>query len=93
MSTFPECVLLGDVGGTNARLALAKQSVLGPITSFEVNRFARFTDLVDLFLKKDCDRSRLRHALFAIAAPIHGERCALTNSPWVIDAVAPIAVG
>jgi glucokinase len=87
MSTFPECVLLGDIGGTNARLALATESVLGPVTSFEVNRFARFTDVVDLFLKEDCDRSRLRHALFAIAAPIHGERCVLTNSPWVIDAI------
>jgi glucokinase len=87
MSTFPECVLLGEIGGTNARLALATESVLGPVTSFEVNRFARFTDVVDLFLKRDRDRSRLRHALFAIAAPIHGERCVLTNSPWVIDAI------
>jgi glucokinase len=80
-------VLLGEIGGTNARLALATESVLGPVTSFEVNRFARFTDVVDLFLKRDRDRSRLRHALFAIAAPIHGERCVLTNSPWVIDAI------
>jgi len=87
MSTFPECVLLGDIGGTNARLALATDSVLGPITSFEVSRFARFTDVVDLFLREDRHRSRLRHALFSIAAPIHGERCLLTNSPWVIDAI------
>jgi glucokinase len=86
MSTLAECVLLGDIGGTNARLALATESSLGPVTSFEVNRFARFTDVVDLFLRVDPDRSRLRHALFAIAAPIHGERCVLTNSPWVIDA-------
>jgi glucokinase len=87
MSTFPECVLLGDIGGTNARLALATDSVLGPITSFEVSRFSRFTDVVDLFLREDRHRSRLRHALFSIAAPIHGERCVLTNSPWVIDAI------
>jgi glucokinase len=86
MSTLAECVLLGDIGGTNARLALATESSLGPVTSFEVNRFARFTDVVDLFLRADPDRNRLRHALFAIAAPIYGERCVLTNSPWVIDA-------
>jgi glucokinase len=87
MSTFPECVLLGDIGGTNARLALATDSVLGPITSFEVSQFTRFTDVLDLFLREDRRRSRLRDALFSIAAPIHGERCTLTNSPWVIDAI------
>jgi glucokinase len=86
MSNFPECVLLGDIGGTNARLALATKSALGRVTTFEVNRFAQFKDVVDLFLRDDCNRNRLRHALFAIAAPIHGERCVLTNSPWVIDA-------
>jgi len=86
MSTFPECVLLGDIGATNARFALATESVLGPVTTFEVNRFARFTDVVNLFLRDHSDRSRLRHALFAIAAPIDGERCVLTNSPWVIEA-------
>jgi glucokinase len=87
MSTFSERVLLGDIGGTNARLALATDSVLGPITSFEVSRFSRFTDVVDLFLREDRHRSGLRHALFSIAAPIHGERCVLTNSPWVIDVI------
>jgi len=86
MSTFPECVLLGDIGATNARFALATESVIGPVTTFEVNRFARFTDVVNLFLRDHSDRSRLWHALFAIAAPIDGERCVLTNSPWVIEA-------
>ena len=86
MSTFPECVLLGDIGATNARFALATESLIGPVTTFEVNRFARFTDVVNLFLRDHSDRSRLRHALFAIAAPIDGERCVLTNSPWVIEA-------
>jgi glucokinase len=86
MSTFPECVLLGDIGGTNARLALATESVLGPITTFEVNRFARFADVVNLFLREHRRRSQLSRALFAIAAPIDGKRCVLTNSPWVIEA-------
>jgi glucokinase len=87
MSTFSERVLLGDIGGTNARLALATDSVLGPIASFEVSRFSRFTDVVDLFLREDRHRAGLRRALFSIAAPIHGERCLLTNSPWVIDVI------
>src|SRR6516164_7104373 len=86
MSTFPESVLLGDIGATNARLALATETVLGPITTFEVNRFARFTDVVNVFLRDHSDRNRLSHALFAIAAPIDGKRCVLTNSRWVIEA-------
>ena len=86
MSTFPERVLLGDIGATNTRFALATESILGPVTTFEVNRFARFTDVVNVFLRDHSDRSRLSHALFAIAAPIDGERCVLTNSRWVIEA-------
>ena len=86
MSPFPERVLLGDIGATNARFALATESVLGPVTTFEVNRFARFTDVVNVFLRAQSNRSRLSHALFAIAAPIDGKRCVLTNSPWVIEA-------
>ena len=64
MSTFPESVLLGDIGATNARLALATETVLGPITTFEVNRFARFPDVVNVFLRDHSGRSRLSHALF-----------------------------
>ena len=86
MSTFPERVLLGDIGATNARFALATESALGPVTTFEVNRFARFTDVVNVFLRAHRDRRRLSHALFAIAAPIDGRRCVPTNSPWVIEA-------
>jgi len=86
MSTFRECVLLGDIGATNARFALATESALGPVTTFEVNRFARFTDVVNVFLRAHRDRRRLSHALFAIAAPIDGRRCVPTNSPWVIEA-------
>jgi glucokinase len=78
MSTFPERVLLGDIGATNARFALATESILGPVTTFEVNRFARFTDVV-VFLRDHSDCSRLSHALFAIAAPIDSRRCVLTT--------------
>jgi glucokinase len=85
MSTFPECVLLGDIGATNARLALVTGTSLGPITNFEVARFPRFTDVVDLFLRDPRIGCQLSRALFAIAAPINGERSTLTNAQWVID--------
>lgn len=86
ISGSAECVLLGDIGATNARLALLTGSALGPVTSFEVTRFARFADVIDLFLKDHCGQCHPKRALFAIAAPVDGERSALTNSQWVIDA-------
>jgi len=85
MSGFAECVLLGDIGATNARFALVRDSSVGPITTFEVARFARFTDAVEFFLKERPARSQVRLAFFAIAAPIEGKRSTLTNCPWVID--------
>jgi glucokinase len=85
MSVSPECVLLGDIGATNARLAIVTGSSLGPITNFEIARFPRFTDLVDLFLRDPRIGCQLSRALFAIAAPINGERSRLTNAQWVID--------
>jgi glucokinase len=85
MSAFPESVLLGDIGATNARLALVTDSILAPMSSFEVARFARFTDVVGRFLGDYPSQGRVGHALFAIAAPIDGARGVLTNSSWVID--------
>ncbi len=85
MPTSPECVLLGDIGGTNARLALGTGSSLGPITNFEVARFRRFADVIDLFLRDPRIGCQLSRALIAIAAPVNGERSTLTNARWVID--------
>jgi len=85
MSAIPDYVLLGDIGATNARLGLVADSVLGPIASFEVARFAQFTDLIARFIAQHCGASSPRRALLAIAAPVDSNRCALTNSPWVID--------
>jgi glucokinase len=85
MSGFADGVLLGDIGATNARFAFVKDSFIGPIRTFEVARFARFTDAVEFFLKEHPTRSQVRHAFFAIAAPIEGKRSSLTNCPWIID--------
>jgi len=65
--------------------ALVTGSVLGPITTFEVARFRRFTDAVDRFVTDQGGQGRFGRALFAVAAPINGTRCVLTNAAWVID--------
>jgi glucokinase len=85
MSISSECILLGDIGATNARFALFANGVLGAVTSFEVAKFARFADVIAIFLKDRCREFRVKRALLAIAGPVKGERSVLTNSSWVID--------
>ena len=80
-------MLLGDIGATNARFALLANGELGAVTSFEVAKFARFADVVAIFLKDRCREFRVKHALLAIAGPVKGQRSILTNRCWVIDAL------
>jgi glucokinase len=81
----PDHVLLGDIGATNARLALLSDGVLGPVASFTVADFARFADAVDAFLSHRRRDFPPTNALFAAAGPIDSNRCALTNCPWTIE--------
>ena len=79
-------VLLGDIGATNARFALLANGALGPVKSFDVASFARFADAAAIFLKDHCRQLEISNAVLAVAGPIEGERCVLTNCSWVIDA-------
>src|SRR3977135_977697 len=85
MNSPPEQLLLGDIGATNARLALLSNGVLGPIEWFTVAEFARFTDVVDAFLERHCGHVSVLEALLAIAGPVVEDRCMLTNCRWIIN--------
>jgi glucokinase len=85
MSISSECILLGDIGATNARFALLENGILGAVSSFEVAKFARFADVIAIFLKDRCREFRVKRALLAIAGPVKDERNVLTNCSWVID--------
>jgi glucokinase len=78
--------LLGDIGATNARFALLAGGALGPVKSFDVSSFARFADAAAVFLKEHCQQIDIINALLAVAGPVEGGRCVLTNCSWVIDA-------
>jgi glucokinase len=84
-SITTKSVLLGDIGATNARFALLTNGVLGPVTSFDVARFARFADAAAVFLKDHCQRAEVGKAVLAVAGPVEGQRCVLTNRSWVVD--------
>ena len=82
-----ERILLGDVGGTNARFAVLSDGALGPIDHLRVAEYARFEDALAAYLKLQHNPA-IGGALFAVAGVVHGERCELTNNAWVVDAAA-----
>jgi len=79
-------MVLADVGGTNARFAVYRNGTLGSIEHMTVADYRQFADALDAFMQGQSDRSRIRHALFGVAGVVEGERCALTNNPWVVAA-------
>jgi glucokinase len=79
-------VVLGDIGGTNARFACLSDGVLGPVEHLSAQRYPSFLDALSDFLKRQPVHLRPAAAVLAVAGVVDGERCALTNSPWVIDA-------
>ena len=79
-------VVLADVGGTNVRFALLTGGGLGPIEYMAVRDHQRFGDALAAFLARQTQRAAIRKAIFAVAGVVTGERCALTNNAWVIDA-------
>jgi glucokinase len=81
-------VVLADVGGTNVRFAVLRDGVLGPIAHMTDADHLEFGDALAAFMAGRADRASIRHALFGVAGVVEGERCGLTNSPWIVDADA-----
>jgi glucokinase len=84
MSDRRSRVLLADIGGTNARFAVLHGNRAGPIAHIPVAGHARFTDALAAYLGST--ESGIDGAVLAVAGVVAGERCALTNNPWVVDA-------
>jgi glucokinase len=80
-------VLLGDIGGTNARFALLSGGELGAIQGLRVEQFPGVSDAIDLFLGQH-GRPSVASAVFAAAGPCDRNRVTVTNSAWVIDGAA-----
>ncbi|HEX8796673.1 MAG TPA: glucokinase [Polyangiaceae bacterium] len=77
-------LLVGDIGGTHARLVLL--SPAGKRTRHEVFESRTFSSLdavVRAFLGKK--PPRITAAAFGVAGPVVNGRCVATNLPWVLD--------
>ena len=79
-----EPALLGDIGATNARLALFEDGTLGPVEWLATSDHAQFADAVEAFLGKR-GRPAITAAMLAVAGPVEANRVEMTNRGWVID--------
>lgn len=77
--------LIGDIGGTNARFALLSDGKIGRMETLHVGDFGRFEDAVRAYLARQQGHDAVDAAALAVAGPVDGNRCDLTNSPWIID--------
>ncbi|MDZ7628183.1 MAG: glucokinase [Parvularculaceae bacterium] len=80
-------VLVADIGGTNARFALATLAEggvsVGAMHAFRAEDYESIRDAADAFL--EAVEAKPRHACFAVAGPITDAVVEFTNSPWVLD--------
>lgn len=79
-------MLLGDVGGTNARLAIARNGSIdaGTVTRFKGDDFASFDDVVRQFMAEQ-HQPNISSMCIAVAGPVSGGRARLTNRDWSFD--------
>jgi glucokinase len=80
---FP--ILIGDVGGTNARFAVVAdaRSEMGKPQVVQTAAFATIDDAIRAAVLDRLD-IRPRSAVIAVAGPVDGDAIALTNCPWVV---------
>ena len=80
---FP--ILMGDIGGTNARFSILVDAYAEP-KQFPNLHAADFKTIDDAIQQGVLDKTtvRPRSAVLAIAGPIKGDEIPLTNSHWVV---------
>jgi glucokinase len=79
--------LIGDIGGTHARLSLLAPS--GRVVrkeEFHSGMYPSLDAILRTFLGAVAQKPKVRAAAFGIAGPVVNGRCAATNQPRVIDA-------
>ena len=78
--------LLADIGGTNARFALADGSAIPAPVVLPVAGYAQFGDALAEFLDAHPgERGQIGSCAIAAAGPVSEGTIRLTNAPWVID--------
>jgi glucokinase len=81
--------LVADIGGTNARFALAgADGALSRMRTLPVAGYAAFAAALDAYLAAEGAGARIGEAAIAAAGPRAGGAITLTNASWRIEAAA-----
>lgn len=82
---LPFPILIGDVGGTNARFAIVEhsQAEAGEPRIVQTANFATIDDAIRAAIL-DGSSVKPKSAVIAVAGPVDGDAIALTNCPWVV---------
>ncbi len=77
------CRLIGDIGSTNARLALADdEGEIERVRVFAGDDYPSLEAALAAYFAEDGYKVRPREAALAVASPITGDIITLTNHPW-----------
>ncbi len=89
---LPFPVLIGDIGGTNARFSLVPDETAEAIRFPNVHT-ADFASIDDAIAAVVIDKGGAapKSAMLALAGPISGDRVPLTNCPWVVEPKKTVA--
>jgi len=80
-------ILVADIGGTRARLALAPSQGPFRLRALKVFKSASFRGLIPLLQTYLSDlRDLPQRGVLAVAGPVEGPRARLTNLGWQVDA-------
>ena len=79
-------MLVGDIGGTHARLSLIRPNGRAVLKKeFASRMYPSLEAVLREFLDSATPKPRLSAAAFGVAGPVVGGRVVATNLPWVID--------
>ena len=80
---FP--ILIGDIGGTNARFSILRDAFAEPKT-FPIVQTSDHETIDDAIQSSVLDKTSIqpKTAVLAVAGPIDGDAIELTNCPWVV---------
>lgn len=92
LERLPFPVLIGDIGGTNARFAVVADAGEATMRLADVHTadFPTIDDAIEASLMRS-GAPRPKSAVLALAGPITGDRVPLTNCDWVVEPRKTIA--
>ncbi|MDX1632331.1 MAG: glucokinase, partial [Thermoanaerobaculia bacterium] len=82
-------VMVGDIGGTNSRIAVVETGndrfELLDERTYPSRDFPSLKEVLAEFVEEVPVAGSARRACFGIAGPVWDNRCDATNLPWVVD--------